>query len=65
MTVLNVYGDEVTTTLPFGIGDVSRTGYDERDLMSYEAESMKFGASLNYRPLGDDRLEIIWNSKFG
>ena len=62
---LNVYGDEVSTTLPFGIGDVSRTGYDERDLMSYEAESMKFGASLNYRPLGDDRLEIIWNSKFG
>jgi len=62
---LNVYGDEVTTTLPFGIGDVSRTGYDERDLMSYEAKSMKFGASLNYRPLGDDRLEIIWNSKFG
>ena len=62
---LNVYGDEVSTTLPFGIGDVSRTGYDERDLMSYEAKSMKFGASLNYRPLGDDRLEIIWNSKFG
>ena len=62
---LNVYGDEVSTTLPFGIGDVSRTGYDERDLMSYKAKSMKFGASLNYRPLGDDRLEIIWNSKFG
>ena len=33
--------------------------------MSYEAKSMKFGASLNYRPLGDDRLEIIWNSKVG
>ena len=62
---LNVYGDEVSTTLPFGIGDVSRTGYDERDLMSYKAKSMKFGASLNYRPLGDDRLEVIWNSKFG
>ena len=62
---LNVYGDEVSTTLPFGIGDVSRTGYDERDLMSYEAKSMKFGTSLNYRPLGDDRLEIIWNSKVG
>ena len=44
---------------------ISRTGYDERDLMSYEAKSMKFGASLNYRPLGDDRLEVIWNSKFG
>ena len=62
---LNVYGDEVSTTLPFGIGDVSRTGYDERDLMSYDAKSVKFGASLNYRPLGDDRLEIIWNSKLG
>ena len=45
--------------------DVSRTGYEERDLMSYEARSMKFGASLNYRPYGDDRLELIWNSKYG
>ena len=62
---LNVYGDEVTTTLPFGIGDVSRTGYDDSDLMSYDAKSMKFGASINYRPFGDDRLEVIWNSKIG
>ena len=62
---LNVYGDEVTTTLPFGIGDVSRTGYDESDLMSYDAKSMKFGASINYRPFGDDRLEVILNSKIG
>jgi outer membrane receptor protein involved in Fe transport len=45
--------------------NVSRTGYDERDLMSYEAKSVKFGGSLNYRPFGDDRLEVIWNSKFG
>ena len=45
--------------------DVSRTGYKERDLMTYEARSVKFGGSLNYRPFGDDRLEIIWNSKFG
>ncbi len=44
---------------------VSRTGYDERDLMTYEAKSVKFGSSLNYRPWGNDRLEIIWNSKFG
>jgi iron complex outermembrane receptor protein len=44
---------------------VSRTGYNERDLMTYEARSVKFGGSLNYRPFGDDRLEIIWNSKFG
>ena len=33
--------------------------------MNNEAKSVKFGASLNYRPLGDDRLEIIWNTKFG
>ncbi len=45
--------------------NVSRTGYDERDLMTYEAKSVKFGGSLNYRPFGDDRLEVIWNSKFG
>ncbi|PWG05856.1 TonB-dependent receptor [Polaribacter aquimarinus] len=44
---------------------VSRTGYDERDLMSYEAKSVKFGGSLNYRPFGDDRLEVIWNTKYG
>ena len=29
------------------------------------ARSVKFGASLNYRPFGNDRLEIIWNSKYG
>ena len=45
--------------------NVSRTGYDERDLMSYNARSVKFGGALHYRPLGDDRLEIIWNSKIG
>ena len=33
--------------------------------MNYNARSMKFGASLNYRPYGDDRLEVILNSKFG
>ena len=45
--------------------NVSRTGYNEVDLMNYEAKSVKFGASLNYRPMGDDRLELIWNSKYG
>ena len=45
--------------------NVSRTGYNDVDFMNNEAKSVKFGASLNYRPLGDDRLEIIWNTKFG
>ena len=44
---------------------VSRTGYNERDLMDYGVTSVKFGGSLNYRPFGDDRLEVIWNSKIG
>ena len=45
--------------------NISRTGYDERDLMTYEAKSVKFGTTLNYRPFGNDRLEIMWDSKFG
>ncbi|PQJ21764.1 carboxypeptidase-like regulatory domain-containing protein [Tenacibaculum sp. SG-28] len=45
--------------------NVSRTGYDERDLMDYDARSVKFGGSLHYRPWGNDRLEIIYNAKIG
>jgi outer membrane receptor protein involved in Fe transport len=73
---LNVYGDEVGTTLNFdaiagtpagtlGATRVTRTGYTDNDFMNNEAKSVKFGASLNYRPLGNDKVEIIWNSKFG
>ena len=73
---LNVYGDEVGTTLDFdaiagtpagtlGATRVTRTGYNDVDFMNNEAKSVKFGASLNYRPLGDDRVEVIWNTKFG
>jgi iron complex outermembrane receptor protein len=45
--------------------NVSRTGYKDVDFMNNEAKSVKFAGSLNYRPFGDDRLEIIWNTKFG
>ena len=45
--------------------DVSRTGYEERDLMTYNARSVKFNAAFHYRPFGNDRLEVIWNSKIG
>mgnify|MGYP000274168272 CR=1 FL=1 len=73
---LNTYGDEVSTTLnfdalagapvgTFGSQVVSRTGYTDVDLMTNEAKSVKFGGSLHYRPWGNDRLEIIWNSKYG
>jgi len=73
---INVYGDEVGTTLNWdtlaslpagtlGTSRVTRTGYTDVDLMDNSAKSVKLGISLNYRPLGNDRVEIIWNSKFG
>ncbi|MDP4988617.1 MAG: TonB-dependent receptor, partial [Polaribacter sp.] len=62
---VNVYGDVVATDLGGAVGRVSRTGYNEMDLMDYGVSSVKFAGSLNYRPFGDDRLEIIFNSKAG
>jgi iron complex outermembrane receptor protein len=72
---LNIYGDEVSTTLnfdalsgapagTFGSSAISRTGYEERDLMNYEAESVKANLAFHYKPFADD-FTIIWNSKFG
>ena len=72
---LNIYGDEVSVTLDFdalaglpsgvlGTHTVSRTGYEERDLMDYGAESFKTDIALHYRPTGEG-LEIIYNGKFG
>ena len=45
--------------------NVSRLGYNEADLMNYDAKSMKFSAAFHYRPFANDKLEIIWNSKYG
>lgn len=45
--------------------NVSRTGYEERHLMNYDARSVKFAGALHIRPYGDDRLELILNSKIG
>ncbi|MCW5518372.1 TonB-dependent receptor [Aureitalea sp. L0-47] len=44
--------------------DVSRTGYDERDLTNYNAESVKFDAALHFRPWADD-FEVIYVGKVG
>lgn len=43
---------------------VSRTGYHERDLTDYKAESVKFDAALHYRPWGND-FEITYLGKIG
>lgn len=72
---LNIYGDEVFTTLNFdtaaglpagtvGSARVSRTGYEERDLVNYGAESVKTDFSVYYRPFADD-FEIIYQGRIG
>ncbi|MHB1148576.1 MAG: TonB-dependent receptor [Lutibacter sp.] len=73
---LNVYGDEVATTLNFdsasglpagtlGSARVSRNGYNEVDLMDgYGATSAKADFAFHYRPFAND-LEIVYNGKFG
>ena len=72
---LNVYGDEVGTLLNFdaaaglpsgtvGSAFVTRTGYLEREMVDYDAESVKTDYSLNYRPFGDD-LELSYNGRIG
>ncbi|OUD36027.1 TonB-dependent receptor [Flavobacterium sp. FPG59] len=65
---MNVYGDEVATiisapTLPSE--RISRTGYNEVDLTDNKVSNTKIDFSLHLRPLGDERLEVIWQSKFG
>jgi iron complex outermembrane recepter protein len=57
---LNIYGDEVSRTLP-GIGLVSRTGYEEKDLMNYNTYSFKANASLHYKLSENTRLIYQYN----
>ena len=45
--------------------NVSRTGYNEVDLTDNKAANTKIDFSLHLRPMGDERLEVIWQSKFG
>ena len=59
---LNIYGDEVSQTLP-GIGLVSRTGYEEKDLMNYNVYSLKLNGALHYRITNN--LEAVYQYNFG
>lgn len=45
--------------------NVSRTGYNEVDLTDNKASNAKIDFSLHFRPFGDEKLEVIWQSKFG
>ena len=69
---INVYGDEVSTNIraASGLGFipdvvVSRTGYNERDLTNYNAESIKADWGLYYRPIEDNSLEFSYVGKVG
>jgi len=60
---LNIYGDEVTTFIP-NVGQVSRTGYAERDINDNKIESVKADVSLHFKPFDND-FEIILQEKVG
>lgn len=60
---LNLYGDEVSTFIP-NVGQVSRTGYKEQDLMDNKVSSAKADFSLHFKPWAND-IEIILQHKLG
>lgn len=45
---LNIYGDDEARTIE-GVGRVSRTGYEERDVTDYNVYSLKLNGALHYR----------------
>ena len=59
---LNIYGDDEARTLT-GIGRVSRTGYEERDVTDYDVYSVKLNGALHYRI--SDNMEAIYQYNFG
>jgi outer membrane receptor protein involved in Fe transport len=69
---INVYGDEVSTNIQAASGlnilpdvEVSRKGYNERDLTNYNAESIKTDWGLYYRPIEGNNLELSYVGKIG
>ncbi len=58
---LNIYGDEVNRTIT-GIGKVSRTGYQEKDLTDYNVYSLKLNGTVHYRIT--PKLEAIYSYNF-
>ncbi|MDB5263294.1 MAG: TonB-dependent receptor, partial [Adhaeribacter sp.] len=64
---LNLYGDEAVTALPIGPGGapirVSRTAYEEKDLVDYNTFSLKGDVALHYRVT--EGLEAIYQYKIG
>ena len=59
---LNIYGDDDARTLN-GIGRVSRTGYEEKDLTDYHVYSTKLNGALHYRI--NEKATLIYQYNFG
>lgn len=65
---VNIYGDEINTTFGATAGllagqTVSRTGYMEKDLVNYDAKSLKTSTSLHYKL--SDQVEAIFQANYG
>jgi outer membrane receptor protein involved in Fe transport len=58
---LNIYGDDEARSLP-GVGRVSRTGYEERNVMDYNVYSFKSNAALHYRI--NDNMELSYQYNY-
>lgn len=59
---LNIYGDDEARTLD-GIGRVSRTGYEERDVTDYDVYSLKLNGALHYRI--NENMVLSYQYNFG
>jgi iron complex outermembrane recepter protein len=59
---LNIYGDDEARTLE-GIGRVSRTGYEERDVTDYDVYSLKLNGALHYRL--NENMVLSYQYNFG
>lgn len=60
---LNTYGDEVSTFIP-AVGQVSRTGYAEKELSDGKINSAKFDASIHIRPWVNSDSKFAKNIEF-
>lgn len=57
---LNIYGDDEASEVQ-GVGRVSRTGYEERDLTDYNVYSLKLNGALHYRVSENATLSYQYN----
>ncbi|WP_295119783.1 TonB-dependent receptor [uncultured Chitinophaga sp.] len=57
---LNIYGDEISKTIT-GIGRVSRTGYEEKDLMDYQVYNTRLNGAIYYKLNSNNTLSYQFN----